>query len=268
MVTQDEQSGIQTAEAGGKGPSPPYISFVTFRNMVEWLETEEIPLRFDRSFWQTKYSGATGFQLMAGLRFLGLLEGDRPQPALECLVQAKGDERKAELERILRQAYAAVNFDELARATPSMVSEWFRKYPLEGDTLRKAESFFVNACKDTNITLSNAVRKKARNKPPKSGVGIGRDKKLARGRKGKLTLPDEEPGRSSDQLKQAIQIGRGQGNQAKVVLDSGGEVTLNLAVDLFHLSEKDREFVLGLVDLVRSYQRAEQGTDSEEVSSN
>ena len=62
--------------------APPYVSFNTFRTLLSWLRGEGVPLRFDRSFWQAKFSGSTGTQLMAALRFLGLLDGERPMPQL------------------------------------------------------------------------------------------------------------------------------------------------------------------------------------------
>ena len=42
-------------------------------------------------------------------------------------------------------------------------------------------------------------------------------------------------------------------NQTVVNLESGGTVTLSVAVDLFQLSERDRSFVLGLIDLTKGY---------------
>ncbi len=163
--------------------SPPYVSYLTFKNLLEWLETEGVPLRFDRSFWSKKYSGSLGPQLMSGIRFLGLLIEEKPTPLLENLVNAKGDERKASLRDIYRQAYKVVDFDALQRATPGMLNEWFASYSIDGSTLRKAESFFVNALKDADYPLSNSLKKLARNKaggrssPASTGSRNSRTKK-------------------------------------------------------------------------------------------
>jgi hypothetical protein len=231
--------------------SPPYISFLTFKNMIDWLEREKIPLRFDRSFWQKKYSGSVGPQLMTGLRFLGLLKGDLPQPDLELLVESRGDERKDRLAEILRRNYTTINFEELTRATPSILAGWFRNCNLEGDTLRKAESFFINACKYAEIPLSNAIRKKARNKIAKAGVATKgvRIKNVEKGENlppsGKITRPLELLGQKQGEYN----------NLARISLNSGGEVTLSLSIDLFSLSGNDREFVFKLIDLVRNYHK-------------
>ena len=69
--------------------SPPYVSFNTFKTLLDWLKVEGVPLRLDRSFWHDKFSGSTGSQLMASLRFLGLLDGNNPLPELENLIQAE-----------------------------------------------------------------------------------------------------------------------------------------------------------------------------------
>lgn len=199
-------------------------------------------MRFDRSFWNKKFSGSTGAQLMAGLRFLGLLKGNTPQTDLETLVKAKGEGKRAILARIFKQAYTTVDFDALRRATPSMLAEWFRAYNLEGHTLRKAESFFINGCKSVDIPLSNALRKKARYKPLKSAAVVARDRKRDR----------EKGAEESPKLPGTLVEGyRGQIN--KVTLVSGGEVTLAIDVDLFQLSREDRDFVLKLVDIMNGY---------------
>ena len=101
---------------------------------------------------------------MAGIRFLGLLHEDKPTPLLESLVNARGDDRKESLRTIYRGAYGAVDFDALQRATPGMLREWFESYHIDGTTLRKAESFFINALKDAEEPLSNSLKKLARNK--------------------------------------------------------------------------------------------------------
>ena len=45
-----EQRAITDNYQEGRQLSPPYISYLTFKNLLEWLGTEGVPLRFDRSF--------------------------------------------------------------------------------------------------------------------------------------------------------------------------------------------------------------------------
>ena len=163
--------------------SPPYVSYMTFRNFLDWLATEGVPLRFDRSFWSKKYSGSVGPQLMSGIRFLGLLIEEKPTPLLESLVNANGDDRKECLRAIYRRAYEAVDFEALPRATPGMLREWFSSYSIDGTTLRKAESFFINALKDAEEPLSNSLRKVARNKASGGTTSVSTSPRKSRTRK-------------------------------------------------------------------------------------
>jgi hypothetical protein len=148
------------------GKAPVYVSYLTFANLLDWLrELGTIPSQFDRSFWGSKYSGATGAQLMTGLRFLGLLDGDTPQDRLEELALASEAERKPMIAALLRDSYGAALVDGLPKATPKMVRDaLFERGATEG-TFRKAQSFFINAAKAADLPMPVAIAKQARNKP-------------------------------------------------------------------------------------------------------
>ncbi len=226
--------------------TPPYVSFSTFKTLLEWLSEEGVPLRFDRSFWQVRFSGSNGTQLTAALRFLGLLSGDRPMADLESLVQADMDERRFILAVLLKDSYKAISFEELSRATPNMVRDWFRAYPIDGHTLRKAISFFVNAAREAQLPMSNAVSKMAKSK------GTARSQQLAR-----PAAPVTDERARSAQATPSRPV-RDPATRTVVELESGGTVTVDLAVDLFRLSEEDRKFVLKLVDLTKNYKQPEE----------
>ena len=85
-------------------------------------------------------------------------------PDLESLVEATTGERRFILKELLKHSYGAVPFDELERATPAMLRGWFRAYPIDGHTLRKAISFFVNAAREAEMPMSNSVRKMAKSR--------------------------------------------------------------------------------------------------------
>ncbi len=192
-------------KVGSKG-SPPYMPYLTFKNFLQWLDAEGVPLRFDRTAWERKYSGSTGSQLLTGLRFLGLLDGERPTPALESIVEATGDDRSELLRARIVDAYSPeVNFSELPRATTGMLDEWMRSYGIEGDTARKAASFFVNASKDLGIPVSMALRKLARNRPqgtqkrtaPKDRGGP-KEQQPARATQAPVQIANQSPAASLD----------------------------------------------------------------------
>lgn len=159
-------------QSENKGGSPPYIPYLTFKNFINWLDTDGVPYRFDRSAWDKKYSGSTGPQLLTGLRFLRLLDGETPTPKLLQLIDVQGEDRTGLLIEILKEAYDTIDFNALSRATPNMLREWMENYGVQGDTVRKAESFFVNAAKDLEIPMSPSLRKMARNRPQQTKSGV------------------------------------------------------------------------------------------------
>lgn len=233
--------------------NPPYVSFNTFRTLLIWLKSEGVPLRFDRSFWQAKFSGTTGTQLMAALRFLHLLDGETPLPCLETLVLSSHEQRRHLLGKLLLNSYSVVPFEELPRATPAMVKKWFASYPIDGHTLRKALSFFINAAREATLPMSNAVGKMARAKRPDQAKTSRTDKDMSvQSRLGQTSARQQSL--TTDLYSQGYpETHRLQTVERTVALESGGFVALTLNVNLFSLSDQDRAFVLDLVDIMRNY---------------
>lgn len=147
----------------GRTAAPPYVSFKTFLGFLEWLESVVIPNRLDRSFWGERLSGASGTQLMSALRFLDLIDSNnRPRPRLEDIAKNPG-KRKAILREHLPKCYAGALKDlQLERASLGELEERFRTYSIDGETLRKALAFFINAYDYSNIPLSPHFTKKTR----------------------------------------------------------------------------------------------------------
>lgn len=231
---------------------PPYVSFSTFRTLREWLREEGIPIRFDRSFWETKFSGSNGRQLVSAMNFLGLLAGENPTQLLEEFVNATNDEWRSLLAKSIKENYAIVPFDELDRATPSMIRQWFKAYPVDGHTLRKAISFFINAAKESRIPLSNSVTKMARSRyasNPSLSTGKRIEEQISPLEDGHDIAPIE----INHIKKPSIKKDNNHPNKTTINLESGGSVNFDMAIDLFSLSEKDRKFILGIIDMVNNY---------------
>ena len=225
--------------------TPPYISFNTFKTLLYWLEKEGVPLRIDRSFWKEKFSGANGSKLMGALRFLGLLDGDKPTKELEILVSSSlGDERSQIFVNILTKSYRNIPFEELARATPSMIKEWFRVYPIDGHTLRKATTFFINAAREAQIPMSNSIIKMTKSRRINSQQQI---KSLNAVSEEIATINKRTPAVNKLQDSETLR------NSTTIPLSNGGTVVVDVAVNLFSLSEEDRSFVFSIVDLAKSY---------------
>ena len=80
---------------------PPYVSYKTFRNFLEFLK-ETFPSRIDRSVWGPRYSGTSGQQLMTALKVLNLIdENGIPSNKLSLLVNSEGENRRNILKSIL-----------------------------------------------------------------------------------------------------------------------------------------------------------------------
>ena len=223
--------------------SPPYVSFNTFKTLLDWLTVEGVPLKLDRSFWHDKFSGSTGSQLMASLRFLGLLKDTNPLPELENLIQASADTKPLILKALLQNSYSFIPFEELNRATPAMLKTWFKTYPIDGHTLRKAISFFISASIEGHVPLSNSIRKMSKYR--------SKSKPIEHAAK---NFPiDSSTASISNDLIDASQPNTLAINQSIINLNSGGSLNLSVNVNLFEMSDTDRKFVLSVIDLVKNY---------------
>ena len=118
------------------------------------------------------------------------------------------------------------------------------------NTLRKAISFFVTAAKEAEMPMSNSVMKMSRGRLSSQSTPASGKKR----QEPKIITKDNRERR--DDYGQVLTSSNHQvNNRTSIKLDSGGHVALELAVDLFDISEKDREFVLRLVDLTREYKQ-------------
>ena len=229
--------------------TPPYVGFVSFVEMLDWLKAEGVPAQLDKSAWDKKFSDSLGSQLMSALRYLKLVDVETPTSELEELVLAEENDRKEILSELLKRSYPTVFNIGLERATTNMLEKAFEDMGGGGDTQRKAAAFFVNACKFTDEPLSSAIRKKARNRRPGSGSNSRR--------KSTTRTTTQESGNSKDRVDSEPTPPSSQrlGQSLRTLgLVSGGSLTLTLDVNLFDLSKDDREFVMALVDRVQEYE--------------
>ena len=135
----------------------PYVSYRTFRNFLELLK-EGLPSRIDRSVWGPRYSGTTGQQLMTALKALNLInENGTPNNSLENLVNSNGTQRQILIKNILEDKYSEIFQIDLVRATRSQFNEIFRSVGINDGMLNKCQLFFIQACQDAGIELSNYI---------------------------------------------------------------------------------------------------------------
>ncbi len=127
--------------------TPAYFAFKTLTNMVLKMEEHGPPTRVDRTFL-TGMSGAGQTQFIAGLKSLGLIDGDgRVQPRLSELV-SDSDSRARIVGEMVRERYPeAVALGETNATTGELVDVFKDAYGVQGDTARKAIAFFLQAAK-------------------------------------------------------------------------------------------------------------------------
>ena len=229
----------------GRASSPPYTSWLTVHGFVDWLGEVGIPVQIDRSFWLGKYKDGTGSQLMAGLRYLRLLDGEVPTDELEAIVKADAGERKQLVAAMLRERYPTVFAIDLSRATPQMLDDAFTGLGVERHTSRKAQTFFLNACKYAEIPLAPAIRRKARNRH--SGTPRRRP-----------TRPNAENSGSAPHESGQSTAQPSAPEQAKTIeLGGGSTLKLVLSANVLTLNEHDRQFINELVGRFQDYERGE-----------
>ncbi len=145
--------------------SPPYVSYRTFRNFIDELQ-HRMPARIDRSYWGERLSGSTGVQLVAALRFLGLVDTEGvPTQRLKELVAARGAQRAQLLKNIAFEAFDFVLKGTLSpeTATYAQLQEVFQNnFQLTGDVNRKCLKFFVALAGEAEIPLSPFIARKLR----------------------------------------------------------------------------------------------------------
>jgi hypothetical protein len=149
----------------GRKHLPPYVSYRTFRNFIDRLQ-QRLPSRIDRSYWGDILSGSTGTQLMAALRFLGLIDvNGKPTEQLKPLVSARGEPRAQLLRNVTTQAYGFVlkSTLDIESATYSQLQEVFHDaFQLTDDVSRKCVKFFIALSGDAGLPISPFITKRTR----------------------------------------------------------------------------------------------------------
>jgi hypothetical protein len=256
-MSQPEQN---TEEERLRGPVPPYIPFGTLRNLLRRMKQEGQPDLVDRSYL-SGMSGGYQSQVIAALKSFGLIDGGGgPSQELELVLKADEEEWPSRL----RDKTAAIYAGPLAlaerNATQGQLENAFREeYEFSGSTLRKAIKFYLDVSDFVDLPVSPLWR--APSRPPRARktarkATARRRRRVPSARTGQRAGAEDEGAVSSQATTQTVELA------------SGGKVALGVAVDLFTLSEEDREFVFDLVDRMRSYSRSAQkpGSGQTEVS--
>jgi hypothetical protein len=223
-----------------------YVGWTTFTNALDTL-SDAMPNRIDRTVFPGLAGGVQG-QLLTGLKFLGLVTADgKPTEALRALAVRDEDDRKKQLEKVLRASYAHLFALDLATTTTGELRDKMSEsYNVTGDTTTRAMRFFIAALQYAGVPLSSHVSKIA----PTSN-GAPRRRRVSRTRRDAPPPLDPPPITTP-------------GTSKTVKIASGGTVTVSATLDLFSLSQKDRTFVFDLIDKLDGYAKEFPVTDEQE----
>lgn len=177
-------------DIGQKRTAPPYAPYPSFKTFVATLKEHVIPNRIDRSLLKNT-SGTIQNQVMSAFKFFDLIDADGcPTDALRRLVEAiNTDDWPKALGGILRASYPDIFAVTLEKASSQEFNEKFRAtYQAEGDTFRKATTFFLKAAREAGIPLSPYLTSGAK---PNGTGGVRRRRSV----RPKSATPSEAPQR-------------------------------------------------------------------------
>jgi len=231
-----------------KTVTPAYVPFKTFTAVLDSFKSF-LPDRIDTSMWPS-YSGGIRSQLLGSLRFLRLIADDGvPTEALRQLTHADPAQRNALFVGVMKAAYGSLMSLDLTKATPGSFDAEMRKFGQEGDTHRKAASFFLQAAKWAGVPLSPLLTKK--------GSLVGSRRKRVSNGAAKGGVP------AAVKIQNAALDYYGAGSKKETTLAGGYRLLIASSVDLFQMTAEDRKFVMGLLEKIETYE-SEHGDDLEE----
>lgn len=242
MDQQEEPVSVAVADK----PSPPYLSFSTFFSVIENLENG-VPHRIDKSLFRSQ-SGTVQGQILASLRFLGLVDDNYiPTNYLNSMVLER-ERRKEILSEVLRFSYQDIFRIGLERATSKQLEDEFKRlYSISGDTLRKVIVFFLKAVEYAEIPISfhlKAGRRKTGNGKRKTSSGVKKNAVVEN-----ENVSEETPGPSTEAVVKEIGVSR------TIELKTGGSMTLMVSINPFEMDAEDRGFVYQIIDLMKDYEK-------------
>jgi hypothetical protein len=228
---------------------PPYMSFLTFWNFIDELSRKPLPPRIDRSLMASK-SGTDQANLTMALTSFSLTDAEaNVQPRLQALVISNEDGRKQMLAEMVQSNYAGPMRVSAENGTQAdLVAVFKDDYPgiASADTRRKAITFFLHAARTAGIEVSAHF--------PQTRAGSGAPGAAKPKRTGSARRRPAGAAGNSGEVNSGTKGGKADpGDHHMIELASGGSVSVVLNVNLWDLSDTDREFVIGLVKKLKGY---------------
>jgi hypothetical protein len=155
-----DEAVIGEQSSGSEGYTPPYIPWATFQGLLTRMETTVVPTKIDYSFL-TNYAGGERPKIVQALRYLGLVDRDsfRATDELKELV-AKKDERPRLFRKLLETHYPwALNLPTNSTEQELLDAFHANGGNVDGETRRKAVTFFLNAAEAAQVEVSQLWRR-------------------------------------------------------------------------------------------------------------
>jgi hypothetical protein len=234
MAEQSEENRTQN--------TPPYFSGTTFYNFVDAHRRTQ-PTRFDRSIMQN-VAGGDQARILKALRFFDMMDDEsRPNVAFEMMQDLDADDLQRHWAELLKSAYPFLfSGFNLEKATQGQIEERFREQGIQGDTVRKAVTFFITLARLAGLKLSPYF-KASRQRGPRGPRG---------NRPPRRTRQTETP---TDNMVAAQADPASPTRSAKTIhFRSGGTATLTVSVDVVNLSSADRTALFEWIDAMNKYE--------------
>jgi hypothetical protein len=237
-----EMASSQTPMNGDAARTAPYVPFKSFLTALDRLKQGHPPV-IDVSFWHGM-SGGLQRQMIITMKFFGLL-GENGEVTKELDALARTEDRRTLMGAMLKACYQTVFEIGLEHATPNQFHDALRQYNVSGSTLDKARSFFLQAAKFTEITLSPGIQYLSKRGAP---GGKRRSPAASRNRED----PPEENG--DDELEEEHPPQRG--SSRTISLRGGGSATLSFDLDVWSMTPEDQQFVFDMIKRMTEYEQA------------
>lgn len=234
--------------------SPPYISFNKFWNNFSLLNGLERYGFIDSKILEDAGISVVNdrFKLIQVLRFFGFIDDKNNITDSYHIFFSSNDNFKKEYlrEEVFKRYPDMLNHD-LTRISTEKLHELFkRKYDVAETTIKKAVMFFINLMKCLDIPINPALTRRI----PYTRVARKNKIEVKNSALFEQELKNETEAKSSIESNgvENIEVNT---NEHTIKLQSGGKVTLKVSIDLFALEKNDRDFVLGLIDSLKEYNK-------------
>jgi len=250
-VGSTRPEGAAMSDRDAAKPTAPYVAWGTFLSLLARMEQKGIPDIVSSESVVSTVTSTYATQIVATLRFLGMLDSAGRSTALLRQLVSAGEQRAQVLAQAMGVAYRPVleRLGELANVTPGQLDGAFREtYRLRGETRRRATVFFTRAAEYAGMPISPALSVR-----PFVTVGdVGSSSRFRAGRQHRNEYQDPLPGVD---VPEALETNAPAMMRRSVRFAAGGTLMARFEGDPFDLEEDERQLLFAINDQLRAFER-------------